>query len=166
MSWGGKRVGAGAKPVYGEVTKVIRVPASKVQSIKQYLDNSSFVLYESKVAAGFPVPASDFTEGKLDLNQYLIKNPSATFFVRVSGDSMLGAGIHPDDILIVDRSLTPTNGKIVIAVLDGDLTVKRLRQDGKQIYLMPENPNFQPITVNDDADFQIWGVVTNVIHPV
>lgn len=83
-------------------------------------------LYGTKVSAGFPSPAGDFMEGKLDLNDYLIKNPPATFFVRVTGDSMIGAGIHPDDLLVVDRSIDPKSRKIVIAVVDGELTVKRL----------------------------------------
>lgn len=166
MSHGGKRVGAGAKPKYGEITAVMRVPASKVTSVQQFLNKQPIVLYECKVEAGFPSPASDYIEGTLDLNDHLIKNPAATFFVRVSGESMVGAGMQPDDILIVDRSINPTNGKIVIAVLDGELTVKRLRMKNGQVYLMPENPNFQPIKVSTDSAFAIWGVVTNVIHPV
>ncbi|MCP4393009.1 MAG: translesion error-prone DNA polymerase V autoproteolytic subunit [Alphaproteobacteria bacterium] len=120
----------------------------------------------SNIQAGFPSPADDFWESSLDLNEHLIKHPSATFFVRVSGNSMIGAGIHEGDILIVDRSLDPANGKIVIAAIDGMLTVKRLLiKDGKML-LMPENSEFQPIEVNEFSSVHVWGVVTNVIHEV
>ena len=123
-------------------------------------------LYGTKVSAGFPSPAGDFMEGKLDLNDYLIKNPPATFFVRVIGDSMIGAGIHPDDLLVVDRSIDPKSGKIVIAVIDGELTVKRLILGGRgnNVLLVPENPNYRQITITEDMSFHIWGVVTYVIH--
>lgn len=123
-------------------------------------------IYMSNVAAGFPSPAEDYIEGRLDLNQHLIKHPAATFFVRVSGDSMIHAGIHPGDILIVDRSLEAVDKKIVIAVLDGELTVKRLRQQDGRVWLLPENEAYQPITVTEESAFEIWGVVTNVIHKV
>lgn len=123
-------------------------------------------LFECSVQAGFPAPVADYSDGPLDLNSYLIKNPAATFFVRVSGESMLNAGIHPNDILIVDRSLTPSNNKIVIAVIDGELTVKRLRIFENQVRLIAENPNYDSITINSGSDFQVWGVVTAVIHKV
>lgn len=126
----------------------------------------SLDLCGTKVSAGFPSPAGDFMEGKLDLNEYLIKNPPATFFVRVTGDSMIGAGIHPDDLLVVDRSIDPKSGKIVIAVIDGELTVKRLILEGRgnNVFLVPENPSYRPITITEDMSFHIWGVVTYVIH--
>jgi len=89
-------------------------------------------LYSSRIQAGFPSPTEDFEEGKLDLNNYLIKNPPATFFVRVSGDSMIGAGIHPGDLLVIDRSLDPSNGKIIITVINGELTVKRLKLEKRE----------------------------------
>jgi len=123
-------------------------------------------IYMSSVEAGFPSPAEDYIEGTLDLNKHLIKHPASTFFVRVSGDSMIKAGIFPDDILIVDRSLEPVDKKIVIAVLDGELTVKRLRYRDKLIFLEPENPEYQPIKITEDDSLEIWGVVTNVIHKV
>lgn len=115
------------------------------------------------VSAGFPSPAEDDLEN-LDLNELLIKHPSATFFLKVSGSSMIKAGIHHNDILIVDRSLEPTNGKIVIASVNGELTVKRLRIEGKKIKLIGENDNYSPIDISEEFDFRIWGVVTNVIH--
>ncbi len=120
----------------------------------------------SKISAGFPSPADDFIENSLDLNLELIKNPAATFFVRVSGSSMKDAGIFDGDILIVDRSLRATNRKIVIAILNGELLVKRLCIQDDQYILMPENRNYSPIYLTSDSDLNIWGVVTNVIHKV
>ncbi len=121
-------------------------------------------LFLSGVSAGFPSPAEDYIDRKLDLNELLIKNPAATFFVRVAGDSMIGAGIHHDDILIVDRSLEAASGRIVIAVYNGELTVKRLVRDKKSIRLVAENPAYSPLIIDEDNDCEIWGVVTSVIH--
>ena len=120
--------------------------------------------FEAKVPAGFPSPAADYEENQLDLNKHLIKNPAATFFVRVSGDSMTGAGIHDGDLLIVDRSLDPKDKNVVIAVIDGELTVKRIRIHRKKIMLEPENENYSSQEISEESDFQVWGVVTNVIH--
>lgn len=173
MSHGGARLGAGrprGQGKYGEKTKAVRIPESRVADVMQYInheyDTYSIPLYSSTVRAGFPSPADDYIETMLDLNEYLIKHPAATFFVRASGDSMINAGIHSGDILVVDRSLDATNGKIVIAALNGELTVKRLlRQDG-QAKLVAENPNFPPLDITDEYDVVIWGVVTSVIHQV
>lgn len=123
-------------------------------------------LFMVPVAAGFPSPAEDYLEGKLDLNKYLIKHPAATFFVRVTGDSMIAAGIHPGDILIVDRSIEPADKKVVIAVIEGELTVKRIRRLKGKIVLMPENEKYKPLKINAEMTFEIWGVVTSVIHPL
>lgn len=123
-------------------------------------------LMASKIAAGFPSPAQDYIEGKLDLNEHLILHEASTFFVRVEGYSMQGAGILPDDILIVDRALEATNNRIVIAVVDGELTVKRLKICNEEYYLLPENEDYLPIRISEDMDFVIWGVVTYVIHKV
>lgn len=120
--------------------------------------------FEAKVPAGFPSPAADYEEGRLDLNRHLIKNPAATFFVRVSGDSMLGAGIHPGDLLVVDRSLEAKDKNVVIAVLDGELTVKRIRIRRRKITLEAENKNYASREITEDTQFEVWGVVTNVIH--
>ncbi|MFZ2148149.1 MAG: translesion error-prone DNA polymerase V autoproteolytic subunit [Sedimentisphaerales bacterium] len=120
-------------------------------------------VFEAEVPAGFPSPAADYEEDKLDLNRYLIKNPAATFFVRVTGYSMMGAGIYSGDLLVVDRSLEPKDKSVVIAVIDGELTVKRIRI-GKKITLEPENENYPVQQITEDTDFQVWGVVTNVIH--
>lgn len=121
-------------------------------------------LFLPTVSAGFPSPAEDYLDKPLDLNEYLIKHPAATFFVRVEGDSMINAGIHHGDILIVDRALEPAHKKIIVAVINGELTVKRLLKVKDTLHLIPENDNFEAITVSAEMDFQIWGVVTHVIH--
>jgi DNA polymerase V len=121
-------------------------------------------IFLGRLPAGFPSPADDYLEGTLDLNRHLIKHPAATFFVRVTGDSMIGVGIHSGDLLVVDRSLEATDGHVIVAALDGELTVKRLSKQGQTIRLLPANPNYQPIEIQPQQDFEIWGVVTNVIH--
>ncbi|MFC1799130.1 LexA family protein [Thermodesulfobacteriota bacterium] len=121
-------------------------------------------LFMVPVAAGFPSPAEDYMEGQLDLNKHLIKHPAATFFVRVAGDSMIDAGIHPGDILIVDRSLEPADKKVVIAVVEGELTVKRIRMTGDRVFLVPENEKYETIAIDGEMNFDIWGIVTSVIH--
>src|SRR5713226_24884 len=113
-------------------------------------------VFLARVPGGFPSPADDYLEGKLDLNQYLIKHPAATFFVRVTGDSMIGAGIHSGDLLIVDRSLEPKDGNVVIAVLDGELTVKRLFMREGKLFLAPENKDYPLIPVHEEQSFQVW----------
>jgi DNA polymerase V len=122
--------------------------------------------YSSKISAGFPSPVDDYIANRLDLNEYLIKNPSATFLVRATGDSMINAGIYENDILIVDRSITPYEGKIVIIAIDGELTVKRLQKKNNRYFLMAENPNYDPIEIKDFQETLIWGVVTHVLHGV
>ena len=140
--------------------------------IKSYGKISSFdinksviiPLYNYSISAGFPSPADDHLEKNLDLNEYLIKNPTSTFFVRVQGDSMVGAGINSNDILIVDRSLEMSNGKIISAVLFGELTVKRLRLSKNEMWLDADNNKFDPIKVTEEMNFHVWGIATNVIH--
>ena len=133
--------------------------------LKLKIENKiSLPFYNCLVPAGFPSPADDYIEDKLDLNNYLVKHPSATFFVRVVGESMIGAGIHNNDILIVDRSIEPRHNKIVVVALDGQMTVKRLYRRQKKTILMPENKLFKPIEIVDSTNILIWGVVTNVIH--
>lgn len=121
-------------------------------------------LYLSRVAAGFPSPADDHVEKRLDLNEHLVKHKEATFFVRVKGDSMIGAGIFDNDILVVDKSLNPEVGRVVIAVVNGELTVKRLMRNDGKVWLVAENPAYAPIEMKDGMEFIIWGVVTNAIH--
>lgn len=188
---GGKREGAGrpkGSGKYGEDTTAIRVPESWAVEIKKMLklrvnrkESSKVIdlsnvwvpdasksqdlpLYGNKIAAGFPSPADDHIESTLDLNEFLIEHPAATFYVRVTGESMLNAGIRPNDILVVDRAIEPVDGKIVIAALNGELTVKRLVKTQGKVFLYPENEEFKPIEVSRESDFKIWGVVTSVIH--
>ena len=120
-------------------------------------------LFLSRIKAGFPSPAEDFMENKMNLNDYVIKNPHSTYFVKVSGDSMVGAGIFDGDILVVDRAVIPSNNKIVIAMLEGDFLVKRLRKFKDKLYLISESSRYAPIEVND-KELMIWGVVTFSIH--
>lgn len=127
---------------------------------------NEFLVTLSPVSAGFPSPADDFVENILDLNEYLIKHPAATFFVRVSGDSMENAGIFSGDLLVVDRSLEAKNDSVVIAYLNNEFTVKRVRKDKDVWYLIPENPNYKSIRITEDMNFIVWGVVTNAIHKV
>ncbi len=132
----------------------------------RWLQRLRLPLFAGKVSAGFPSPAADHIEKNLDLNELLIQKPAATYFVRAQGESMLGAGIHPNDILVVDRSLEPVAGKIVICALNGELTVKRLTCENEQWTLKAENPDYPDIMLSDDLELVVWGVVTNVIHPV
>lgn len=200
IAHGGQRQGAGRKKGtgrFGEPTKVVRIPESKVPAIKAWLKLQSKVglqglpvlpanqqdfveslqwhlpaddpshmplpLYAHKVVAGFPSPAEDYIEERLDLNDKLIRNKEATFLLSVQGDSMKDAGIMDGDILVVDRSIAPQDGKIVIAALDGELTVKRLSIKSTGTWLVPENDAYPPIAVKEEADIVIWGVVTATI---
>lgn len=117
-----------------------------------------------RVEAGFPSPADDYMEGSLDLNEHVIKHPAATYFVRATGDSMIGAGIFDGDLLVVDRSLEPNHGKIVIAEVDGQLTVKRLSTLHGQFLLESENASFPPIELQEGGEVRVWGIVTYVLH--
>jgi DNA polymerase V len=121
-------------------------------------------LFMTSVSAGFPSPAESYIEGHLDLNRYLITHPVATFYVRVSGDSMAGAGIDQGTILVVDRQVEAEDGDIVIARIDNELCVKRLRLRRGRIWLMPENDKYQPIEVIESMDFEVWGRVMHAIH--
>ena len=123
-------------------------------------------LFLTRVPAGFPSPGDDFLDKTLDLHELLITHPAATFFVRVQGDSMRDAGIFSGDILVVDRALDAAHKKVVVAVVNGEFTVKRLLLRGKQILLAAENPAYPLIEISPESDFQIWGVVTYVIHRV
>lgn len=120
-------------------------------------------LIPDSVSAGFPSPAADFLETFIDLNKELCKNPIATFYVKVKGNSMIDAGIQDKDLLIVDRSLEPRNNKIAICYIDGEFTVKRIQLKKDGVYLMPENKEYEPIKINEENELIIWGVVTYVI---
>jgi DNA polymerase V len=121
-------------------------------------------LYSSPVSAGFPSPADDYTELSLDLNKYLIKHPAATFYARAKGDSMINAGIRDGDILVVDRALDVYDDCIAVCIIDSEFTVKRLRKDSDKILLIPENDYYKPIEVSEYNDFEVWGIVSYVIH--
>ncbi|MAR99776.1 MAG: peptidase S24 [Nitrosomonadales bacterium] len=182
---GGLRIGAGRKlrsGIYGESTKVIRVPTSKVSDIKKYiiqfqidniidiskskalLTHQPLDLFDHKVPAGFPSPADDYKEKKLDLNEYLIKQKEATFFVRIKGDSMIDAGIHDNDIVVVDKSQTASTGDIILASIDGDFTVKLLSRNKSKYQLLPANEKYKPIEINESMQFEVWGVVTGAVR--
>ena len=121
-------------------------------------------IFTNSVQAGFPSPAEDYMDLDLNLQDHLIQNPSATFCVRAVGESMRDAGIKSGDIMLVDKSLTPKNRSIVLAVIDGEFTIKRVNVSEKELYLIPENENFPPIKITKEMDFQVWGVVTYIIH--
>jgi DNA polymerase V len=185
-----RRPGAGRKPgstKYGEPTRVIRLPESlhkqamtllaartapkpgdSIASISEPLPNapkSERPLFLSQVAAGFPSPADDHIEQRLDLNQYMIQHDAATYFVRVKGDSMIDAGIRDNDVLVVDRAITARVGCIVVAVVNGELTVKTLgRTKTGQPLLSPANPHYAPIEIQDGMSFEVWGVVTGSVR--
>src|SRR5438132_4679677 len=121
-------------------------------------------LYGSRVSCGFPSPADDFLETKLDLNELIVKHPAATFYAIATGESMTGAGIFPGDKLVIDRSLEAQNRSVILAFINGEFTVKRLIKKGKDVILQSECPGYSPIKVTEEMDFQIWGVVTHVLH--
>lgn len=172
MPKGGKREGAGRPKGLGkfgfELTKQIRIPLSRLEHIKNLLNDSgstgSLPLYSSKVQAGFPSPADDYIERYLDLNTEYIKHPAATFLVTAIGDSMVDVGIYSGDVLVVDKSLEALDGKIVIAAVNGELTVKRLSRKNNKVQLLPANSKYQPIDITEEQEVVIWGVVTLVLH--
>jgi DNA polymerase V len=173
---GGIRPGAGRKAgtgTYGEPTESVRIPLSLLPIVKAWLAarlkspppevrafsaplrEQRHPLFSSKVPAGIPSNGDDHSDDSIDLNEHLIEHPGATFFVRVQGDSMTGAGIADGDLLVVDRSREPRSGDIVVAAVNGDQTVKRLK---------PENPAFRPLEIGDGMDLVIWGVVAHAVH--
>ena len=182
---GGFRLGAGRKPgsgLYGEETKVMRVPRSSVSNIKKYINLSRannveeislaykettynpLFLFEHKVPAGFPSPADDHIEKRLDLNEYLIKKSDTTFFVKIKGDSMIDASINDGDIVIIDRSMQAKIGDIVLASVDGNFTIKTLSKYKLKPRLLPANEKYKPIEINEDTQFELWGVVTGAVR--
>lgn len=120
-------------------------------------------LAQQGISAGFPSPADDFLDLSIDLNKELVKHPYATFYGRVSGDSMTGAGLDDGDLLVIDKSLEPRDGKIAVCFIDGEFTVKRIKLEADAVWLMPENAKYTPIKVTQDNEFVIWGIVTSVI---
>jgi DNA polymerase V len=129
-------------------------------------NNSGTLFFDTGISAGFPSPADDFKQQRISLDKELIKNKEATFFARVSGQSMICAGLDDSDLLVIDRSLEPQHNKIAVCFLDGEFTVKRLKVKHDGIWLQPENPEYEPIKITKENDFVIWGIVTNVIKKV
>ncbi len=127
---------------------------------------ASFPLLLESIPAGFPSPAEHFVDRALDLNEYLIAHPAATFFIKVEGDSMIDAGISSGDILIVDRAKQAAHDSIVVAHIDGEFTIKRLKLVNGTVFLVPENAKYRPIQITEEMSFEVWGVVTFVIHDV
>ncbi|WP_034042069.1 LexA family protein [Wocania ichthyoenteri] len=130
------------------------------------VEGAAAQLFDAGISAGFPSPADDFKEQRLSLDEELVKNKEATFYARVSGQSMIGAGLEDNDLLVIDRSLEPTNNKIAVCFLDGEFTVKRLRVSNNEVWLQPENPDYPIINITEENNFLIWGIVTNVIKKV
>lgn len=129
-------------------------------------EQSGATYFDTGISAGFPSPAEDFKEERLSLDNILVKNKLATFYARVSGQSMVGAGLDDNDLLVIDRSLEPAHNRIAVCFLDGEFTVKRLRVEKDGVWLQPENENYEPIKITEENDFVIWGIVTNVIKKV
>lgn len=166
---GGKRVGAGRPKGtgrFGEVTERLRVPVSMVAEVIKFVEAKAFQLplYECNVQAGLAPAFDDAIENRMDLNQHLVRNPTETFLVRAAGDSMIDANIRDGDLLIVDRKMPPKHGKIVVAAMEGQLTVKFLIVKQGRTYLMPANPEYDAIPVNPETGVTIWGVVTSSVH--
>lgn len=130
------------------------------------IEGAAAQFFDAGISAGFPSPADDFSEHRLSLDQELVKNKETTFYARVSGQSMIGAGLDDNDLLVIDRGLPPSNNKIAVCFLDGEFTVKRLRVSDNQMWLQPENPDYPIINITEANTFLIWGIVTNVIKKV
>ncbi|MBE7644832.1 translesion error-prone DNA polymerase V autoproteolytic subunit [Tenacibaculum finnmarkense genomovar finnmarkense] len=133
---------------------------------KEMSKSEGAIFIDMGISAGFPSPADDFKETRISLDEELIKNKEATFFAKVSGQSMIGAGLDDNDLLVIDRSIVPTNNKIAVCFLDGEFTVKRLRVTKDEIWLQPENPDYPVINITEENNFIIWGIVTSVIKKV
>ena len=123
-------------------------------------------LIEQGISAGFPSPADDFKEIRISLDNELVKNKDATFYARVSGESMVGAGLDDGDLIVIDKSLDPKNGKIAVCLVDGEFTVKRIKKEKDRLYLMPENKKYKPIELKEENELIIWGVVEYVIKKI
>jgi DNA polymerase V len=139
----------------------------KLQFFTPKTSNSNGAIFiDTGISAGFPSPADDFKETRISLDEELITNKEATFFAKVNGRSMIGAGLDDNDLLVIDRSLEPENNKIAVCFLDGEFTVKRLKVKNDEVWLQPENPNYPIIKITEENDFVIWGIVTSVIKKV
>ena len=144
--------------------KPLTVPDKRITPEKK--ETPGQWLVNQEISAGFPSPADDFKEIRISLDRELVKNPEATFYAKVSGDSMIEAGLNDGDLIVIDRSLDPKNGKIAICLVDGEFTVKRLKRDKNKFYLMPENKKYKPIEISEENRLTIWGIVEYVIKKV
>ena len=145
---------------------VDRISREAPQPLRLQRESLRLPLAHDQIAAGFPSPADDYIDVGIDLNEQLIRHPSSTFFLRVSGDSMTGAGIHHGDLLVVDRSLDHRPGRVVVAILDGAFTLKRLVRHRGSLGLEAANPDYPHLDLHRCGDVQIWGVAIHVIHPL
>ncbi len=143
----------------------LKLHSSKLIDIYSALTETKLELpyVESGISAGFPSPALDFVDLTIDLNKHLIKHPSSTFYGRVKGQSLKKAGISDGDLLVIDKSLEPINGKIAVCFIDGEFTAKRIHKTNNELWLMPENDDYKPIKIDEESSFMIWGIVTHVI---
>lgn len=143
-----------------ETTKTLTFYTPKLPS------GNGAIFVDTGISAGFPSPVDDFSESRISLDDELVKNKDTTFYAKVKGQSMIGAGLDDNDLLVIDRSLAPENNKIAVCFLDGEFTVKRLRVEKNEVWLQPENPNYPIINITKENDFMVWGIVTNVIKKV
>ena len=148
--------------LYNSKSLTFFIPESSEESSEE----SGVIFLDTGISAGFPSPTEDFQEERISLDNELVINKEATFYARVSGQSMVGAGLDDNDLLVIDRSLEPAHNKIAVCFLDGEFTVKRLQIDKEGLWLKPENPDYPIIKITEDNDFIIWGIVTNVIKKV
>lgn len=139
--------------------KLFFLKPEKINSLGQWLA-------EEGISAGFPSPADDFKEVRISLDKELVKNKESTFYARVSGDSMIGAGLDDGDLLVIDRSLSPENGKIAVCFIDGEFTVKRIKKEKNKVYLIPENKKYKPLEIKEENQLIMWGIVEYVIKKV
>lgn len=145
--------------------KVILITPDILEHLEfEVLEDLKLPLFASYVSAGFPFPAGDYLEDRIDLGKYLVQNPTSTFMMRVKGNSMQDANIHDGDLLVIDKALKPADGLPVVCFLDGDFTVKTFRKKGGRAFLYPANPSYKPIEVTEDMDMRVWGVVVWILH--
>ena len=166
----GRKTGSGR---YKEPTKPVRIPLSRIEEVQALINDQTrssqvidLPLFDSKVAAGLPAVADDTIETRVNLSELLVNNPHKTFLVKTIGDSMINAGIYDGDLILVDQSIEAKSGHIVIASVNGELTVKRLLKTKTTTQLLPENPDFRPIDITSHCDTAMLGVVTHAIHPI
>tara|TARA_A100000171_G_C2139335_1_gene153392 strand:- start:5359 stop:5814 length:456 start_codon:yes stop_codon:yes gene_type:complete len=148
----------------------MHITQKKKQKLEILMPGKSMAIevpyFDGGISCGFPSPADDFKEDRISLDRELIHDPDATFFARVNGDSMQGAGMDDGDLLVIDRSIEAYDGSIAVCFVDGEFTVKRIKKEDDKIYLMPENPKYKPIEISGDITLNIWGVVTNIVKRV